>query len=142
MKLVPQQKWQIPADVARIPEVLKSIEHSAIACGLAADECLRMQLAVEEALANICKYAFDAPPPGMLSLELVRRGQEVCVVLEDNGKPFDPSGAASPDLDSTLQDRQVGGLGIHLIRQSARKLRYSRIGNRNHLELAFLAGTR
>ncbi len=134
-----QQKWQIPAEVARIPEVLKVISQSALAHGVAGAECLRLQLALEEALVNICHHAFDMPP-GMLSLELVRCGQEVCVIVEDNGKPFDPSRVPAPDLTTSLNERQVGGLGIYLIRQSARDLRYRRIGDHNRLELAFWAG--
>jgi anti-sigma regulatory factor (Ser/Thr protein kinase) len=141
MQSLGQQKWQIPAEEAWIPEVLRAMEQCALAHGLASDECLRMQLAVEEALVNICHYAFDPPPPGTLYLEVVRLGQEFCVILEDEGRPFDPSSVPVPDLGSPLQERQVGGLGIHLIRQNACDFRYWRAGNRNHLELAFLAAT-
>jgi anti-sigma regulatory factor (Ser/Thr protein kinase) len=60
---------------------------------------------------------------------------EVHVDVEDEGKPFDPLQVPPPDLHSPLQERQVGGLGIHFIKQLVDEVTYARVDGRNRLHL-------
>ncbi len=53
----------------------------------------------------------------------------------DDGKAFDPRDAKAPDTTAALMDRQLGGLGIHLVRNLMDHIEYRREGGRNHLTL-------
>ena len=52
-------------------------------------------------------------------------------VVRDDARPFDPTGAAAPDLDAALDDRAVGGLGIHLVQSMMDEVGYARRDGRN-----------
>lgn len=58
-------------------------------------------------------------------------GSVIVVEITDDAKPFDPSGVAQPDTGIPLEDRPVGGLGIHLVREMMDGFRYRRSGEHN-----------
>jgi anti-sigma regulatory factor (Ser/Thr protein kinase) len=70
-----------------------------------------------------------------LTLSVGEHGVDLQVV--DDARPFDPTTTAAVKLDAPLAERQVGGLGIHLLRGFVREMRYERIGDRNSLWLRF-----
>jgi len=68
-------------------------------------------------------------------VSLVVSEAEVVVTIEDDGGPFDPLSYPPPDLEAPLEERQVGGLGIHLVRELMDEARYERAGPVNRLVL-------
>jgi serine/threonine-protein kinase RsbW len=68
-----------------------------------------------------------------LSLELDDR--EARLELRDDGQPFDPLGAPAPDLESPMEERGLGGLGIHLVKELADDIQYRREAGFNFLLL-------
>lgn len=96
-----------------------------------------IELVVEEAVVNVCKYAY---PDGNGLLELSSGGDDhsFFVGISDTGIPFDILSAAEPDLTAGIDDREIGGLGCFLIRTLSDGVLYRRDGERNILELTFL----
>ncbi len=96
-------------------------------------------LALEEMATNIIKYGYDdqATHEILLRLELVPGA--IALTLEDDGHPFDPLRAPEPDIHLPLEEREPGGLGIHLIRKMAQRMAYERSGGRNRLTIAIRA---
>jgi anti-sigma regulatory factor (Ser/Thr protein kinase) len=92
-----------------------------------------LQLAVEEHLTNICSYGFadDAAHTIIARIALVRGA--VCVEVEDDGRAFNPLSHPAPDLALSIDERPIGGLGIHMIRKSVDALEYRRERDRNVL---------
>lgn len=91
------------------------------------------QLAFEELATNVIKYsgarAFEA------HLDL---GPPAQLTLRDAGRPFDPwHDAAVPDLDQALEDRPIGGLGLHMVREMAAEVAYERRNNANVVTVTF-----
>lgn len=64
----------------------------------------------------------------------------VTVEVVDDGAPFDPTAAPAPATDAALDDRSVGGLGIHLVSRLMDEVTYERRGERNHLRLSKAIG--
>jgi anti-sigma regulatory factor (Ser/Thr protein kinase) len=95
----------------------------------------KLQVAIEEALVNIFQYAYP-DGPGDVELRCLE-GPEGTLVLEiiDTGIPFDPRVVEDPDIESGIDDREVGGLGIFLIKNLVDELDYRREGNINILRL-------
>lgn len=84
----------------------------------------RVQLAVDEASTNIIKYAYGEKE-GLLKLVMELNGDELIITLINWGKPFDPASVPPPDLNVTLEDRKIGGLGMYFIRKLMDEVSYS-----------------
>jgi sigma-B regulation protein RsbU (phosphoserine phosphatase) len=97
------------------------------------------RLVVEEVLANVYDHGGRDGAPPWAELEVVQRGDLLWLHLRDDGPPWDPLQAPAPDLDAEIDDRPVGGLGIHLVRAFAAELSYAREGAINHLAVALHA---
>ena len=96
-------------------------------------------------LTNVARYAWPAGAlPGVFtaSAEIRQRedGIEVAFATEDNGIPFDPTARPAPDTDAALDDRAVGGLGIHLVVQMTERQAYRRDGGRNRFSVLWRYG--
>jgi len=101
------------------------------------EEAARLLLVVEELLTNLAKYGYPDGTPGRAELTLDRDDTHWRLELVDDGAAFDPLAAPPPpDLDAEIEDRAVGGLGLHLVRSLAEQARYRREGGRNRLTMS------
>ncbi|NCY22457.1 ATP-binding protein [bacterium] len=92
-------------------------------------------VSIEEILTNIIKYGFDEE--GMHPIHVTFRHVKghIEMEFEDRGREFNPLEIGEPDLDSPIENRQLGGLGIHLVRKMMDEAKYRREGDRNILML-------
>ena len=127
------------ASIETIPDIVGFVSETAAAMGVHPKRVMHLELAVEEAAVNICSYAYEIPP-GEVTIRISRETVVVRIELIDVGVPFDPLAADAPDIKSELENREVGGLGIFLIRRMLDEVHYSRSGNRNILSLAVRYG--
>jgi len=126
----------IEAQVAEVTRVIDWVETCSRQDGLARDLTYVVMLAVEEAVMNVIGYAFaDQPPPHSITLRLDIDQAKIVAEVTDNGRPFDPTAMPEPDLSLPLEQRRVGGLGIHLMRTMMDRLDYRRADDRNMLRL-------
>jgi anti-sigma regulatory factor (Ser/Thr protein kinase) len=108
----------------------------ATAEGFPSQRVTEIELAVEEALANICLYAYP-DSSGEVEVRCVRdETQHFLIELIDTGVPFDLLARSAPDLTVGTAQRQIGGLGIPLILALMDHVTYYREGDRNILRLA------
>ncbi len=110
------------------------ISDSMIASGLDARKIFEVQLAVDEACTNIIKYGYT-DETGTIDIICCTRNGELVVVIKDEGKPFDPTSVQPPDLNASLEERQMGGLGVHLIKSMMDEVRYEFIDGKNVLTM-------
>jgi serine/threonine-protein kinase RsbW len=126
----------LPAHLDSLTRGLTLVVECAIAAGFPQARIMEIELAVEEALANICLYAY---PNNSGEVE-VRCGrdetQHFLIELIDTGVPFDLLSRPAPDLTVDLAQRQLGGFGIPLILALMDHVTYHRDGDRNILRLA------
>jgi len=125
------------AEVERIPDVIALIAGEAGAWGLHPRRLMQLELAVEEAVVNICLYAYEVPP-GELLVRIEPGETRFVVELIDEGVPFDPLAVEEPDVRIDAADRPIGGLGIFLVRRVMDEVSYLRDGTRNILRLVIL----
>jgi anti-sigma regulatory factor (Ser/Thr protein kinase) len=112
------------------------IERIAGRAGLATETTFALQLCVEEAIANIIMYS-GAPEEARISVDLMLDSGRVVVVIEDGGRPFDPTGLPPRVKPASLHESRIGELGVHLMRQYSSSMRYRRLDGRNRLTLTF-----
>jgi serine/threonine-protein kinase RsbW len=96
---------------------------------------LPSELALEEILANIISYGYADDREHEITVSLDAQPGEVRVDVEDDGRPFNPLESPEPYTGDSLEDRPVGGLGIHLVRALMDGLEYRRQGDRNLLTM-------
>jgi anti-sigma regulatory factor (Ser/Thr protein kinase) len=95
----------------------------------------KVELAAEEALVNIIRHAYQGQPENIeIEIRLFPKSH-VEISIRDNGPPFNPLTIRAPDLASSLEEREIGGLGIHFIKKNMDEVRYSRLDNANQLIL-------
>jgi serine/threonine-protein kinase RsbW len=83
-----------------------------------------VQTAVDEACTNITKYAYSGRE-GIIAISCELQGNDFIITIIDSGRPFDPSLVPPPDLETDLEERKIGGLGIHLMRKLMDKVSYN-----------------
>ena len=125
----------LPAKVEHLPQWTQFIVACAQAQGLPSKRIREIELAIEEALVNICHYAYPAGAGEVEVACMVEAPQHFVIEFSDRGLPFDPLSLGEPALTDSLDDRQVGGLGVFLIRRLMDDASYRREGERNILRL-------
>jgi serine/threonine-protein kinase RsbW len=127
-----------PARLDALPRGLALVVECATAAGFPPQRVVEIELAVEEALVNICRYAY---PKSSGEVE-VRCTQDetryLLIELIDSGIPFDMLARPAPDFTVDIAQRPIGGLGIPLIRALMDNVTYHRAGARNILGLTAL----
>jgi serine/threonine-protein kinase RsbW len=93
-----------------------------------------VSLCLEEIVSNIVVHGYERQP-GKLSIELHYDRRAFSVVIEDEGKPFDPMQAPAPPTGGTLASRHEGGLGLLIVKNLMDDIMYQRAGAINRLKL-------
>lgn len=95
----------------------------------------RVELALEEALVNIVLHAYNGKEGEIeLSCRIVS-AKEIAFTLKDRGKAFNPLLVKAPELESSLEERALGGLGIVMMRKYMDEIHYERKDSYNILTL-------
>ena len=94
-----------------------------------------VSLVMEELITNSIKYGYGDTNEHIITIELEIANAAITIAVEDDGRPFNPLQAPQPDISSSLEDRETGGLGIHLIRELSDEIFYRRNGAVNRLTL-------
>ncbi len=92
--------------------------------GVEGSDCFDLRLAVEEVCANIIEHGYEGREKGALSLCFSDEGDHVVLRVGDRGTPFNPEDALMPDLTLNWEERPIGGVGLHLVRQVVDELHY------------------
>lgn len=122
-------------DIQQIPQLADFVETIAAEKHLDHSLTLSLNLALEEAVTNVIMYAYPEGTDGLVDIEAIIREHSLSFVISDSGVAFDPT--ARPDADTSLsvENRQVGGLGIYLVRSIMDNVNYERNGGKNILTM-------
>ncbi len=128
----------ISPDTDSVPGLLDAIESWCDAAGLGPGVSHRLGVVVEELAANVAMHGTGGPDGAtFVSVSVAQDPDGIRAVVEDDGRPFDPLTQAAPDTEATLEDRDVGGLGLHFARVMTRALAYVREAGRNRVTAVF-----
>jgi serine/threonine-protein kinase RsbW len=92
-----------------------------------------VNLAIDELVVNVMRYAYVDDDTHLIDVELAIEGDQVILRIVDDGRPFDPR--KGPALDLHAEEREVGGLGLHLVLDMVDVLKYRRIDEKNWVEV-------
>lgn len=124
----------VPATIDAIEQVSLYLEACLEQSGVPMMEAARIQLAVEEAVTNVVTHGYEGTG-GEVSVQCVPSPDLVQITITDAGPAFDPTKIPPADIMADLEHRNIGGLGVHLIRSVMDEVRYTREMNENRLTL-------
>jgi serine/threonine-protein kinase RsbW len=121
-----------PARFEFLDEIREFVADVAREGGFTEKEIYSLQLAADEAATNIIEHAYQGVSNADIDITCDMRGDTLTITMRDDGMSFDPSQVKKPNLKADLSDRQIGGLGVYLMRKLMDEVRYesnSRTGN-------------
>ena len=119
-------------EVSKFSAFIKSVmEHLNIEKSFAR----QFRLAVEEAVVNVIDYAYPLGQEGDIEVRMMFDGETLKTVIIDSGVAFDPTAKERADTSLSAEDRQIGGLGILLVRELMDSINYERADGQNFLTL-------
>ena len=125
---------KIKAKVENLNAVLAFVdgELEKLACPMRAQ--MQIDVAVEELFVNIAHYAY-APGEGDALLAVTAADQAVEIEFRDSGVPYDPLAKADPDVSLSAEERQIGGLGIFMVKKTMDDMAYRYENGQNVLKI-------
>jgi serine/threonine-protein kinase RsbW len=119
-------------DQSEVEKLSRLVEAFAEVHGLPLQSIFSVNLALDEVVTNIIRYAYnDNGGPHPIVVRLTFEGGVLAARVEDDGRAFNPLDAPAPDIDAPIEERPIGGLGIHLARSMMDSLEYRRDDGRN-----------
>ena len=119
-------------EVTRFSAFIKSATEK---LGIEKSLARQLRLAVEEAVVNVINYAYPAGKEGDITIKIMSNGNTLRFQIIDAGVLFDPTMKERADTTLSAEDRQIGGLGILLVRELMDSINYERIEGTNVLTL-------
>ncbi len=126
------------AKVDELPNVISFVESELEKYEFSLKIISQFNLVVEELFVNIASYAYKKNESGKckIIIEYDKEKQEVKISFEDNGIKFNPLEKEDPDINTEIQDMQIGGLGIYIVKESMDNVEYKYENNKNILILS------
>ncbi|MGM0369293.1 MAG: ATP-binding protein [Bacillota bacterium] len=127
---------KVPATMDNLDEMIEFVITGVSDFGLDDEACLkRIRLVCEEILVNIIEYGYpDEPGQVKINYRIIKE-EKVVIKIVDKGIPFDPTEFRKPDLCNCLEDCDIGGFGIYLVKKIVDEMKYKRNRGKNILTL-------
>lgn len=119
---------ELPATAVKVAEFLESQ-------GAPPDVVFAADLAIEELVTNIIKYGYDDTASHEILVHLSLPEGNLVIRIEDDGHEFDPFDRPAPDIHAPIEEREIGGLGIHFVKNLLDTCEYRRANDRNIVTL-------
>ena len=133
MKL--QRSITLPNDIEKVPVLAEFVDEVCEIVGFDMSTTMGINLALEEAVVNVMSYAYQPGTTGNVNIEAIANETRLKFIISDWGTPFDPTAEKEVDTTLSAEERPIGGLGIHLVRQIMDSINYERIDGMNVLTL-------
>ena len=130
-----EKKLVIKNDISEISKLATFIGELSEELNFTPELNFNLNLVLEEAVSNVILYAYSKEVQKEITLLANISDNNLIFVLTDSGKEFDPTKVPDADVTLSAEEREIGGLGIFLIRQIMDTVEYQRIGGKNVLTM-------
>ena len=118
-------------DVAELERVMALISDVCARHSIPPETEYDLTLALDEVITNVARHAYPAGEEHQFTLEVTVSDEEFLARVGDDGVAFDPTAHPAPNLNTPLEERKEGGLGIFLVRQIMTSVEYQRVAGKN-----------
>lgn len=126
---------ELKNDISEIETMSRGLERFGSLYGLPEKQIFQLNLALEELVTNSISYGFGDDLEHLIVIDCMVDDGRIKVVTKDDGLPFNPLTMPEPETDLDIEDRPIGGLGIHLVRKMMDSVDYQRQGDFNLLTM-------
>ena len=124
----------VPSSTENLP--IREFVTSGAQAGLDAKDIAKLELAVDEACANVIEHAYGHDATKEVTVRAVVDDENLNIHVVDTGRGFDPATIPQPDLETLISNRKTGGLGLRVIKSLMDDVRYEIIpGSKNELHM-------
>lgn len=128
-----QLEYRLKNELEEIEALAQAIESFAAANNLPAQLVFQVNLCLDELLTNTISYGFPEGGEHEITVEITLRGEKLAITTRDGGLAFNPLERTEADISQSIEERPVGGLGIHLVRNMMDEIEYRRESGQNVL---------
>lgn len=126
----------IEAKKENLYKILDFIDEELDTAGCPGKAKVQIDIAAEELFVNIAGYAYEnSSGEASVIIEVSENGEEVSITFIDSGIPYDPLKKADPDTTLSADEREIGGLGIFMVKKSMDDVDYEYKDGRNILKI-------
>ena len=130
-----RKELRIKNQVSELEKVAQFVEEIGEKLGLNMELQMNLNLVMEEMVSNVIFYAYPEGEDAEIELLAKSDGKELTFVLSDQGKEFDPTAKEDANPDINPADREIGGMGIFIVKNIMNKVTYQRLEGRNLLTM-------
>jgi len=126
------QTLKLKASLENVPLAIELAARSARSAGLDEQAVYEVQVAIDEACANVVEHAYAGGEPGAMEVSCRTDDRTFAIRVRNWGRSFEPNRVEDPDVTAPLEERTLGGLGLFLIRQYMDRVEYTfdpKLGN-------------
>jgi len=117
---------RLPAVLENVPVVMDRVVEAATRVGVDETILQQIRLVLDEACANVVAHAYEGMEPGDMEITCSHSSQACMIQVRDWGQGFALECVPTPDLDCSLEERSLGGLGLFLIQHVMDQVEYAR----------------
>lgn len=125
----------ISASTRNLSDVRDFITGHAESYGFDSNQIADIRLAVDEAVTNIIKHAYQGDTSKEINITLKLNNEKFCILLTDTGKTFEIDTYQMPDIKKQIEQKKRGGMGVYLIHSLMDKVSYTRKGQKNRMTM-------
>jgi serine/threonine-protein kinase RsbW len=130
-----KKEIKIKNQVGELEHVNQFIEEIGEELGLDMELQMNLNLVMEEMVSNVIFYAYPEGADADIELMAESNGKELTFVLSDQGREFDPTAKEDNDLDINPAERELGGMGIYIVKNIMNQVTYQRLEGKNLLTM-------
>ena len=128
----------LDAKVDNLPQLLSVIDEELENAGCSMKGQMQIDVAVEEIFVNVASYAYeDGSGSCTIRVETDPANSYVTITFIDEGIPYNPLAKEDPDVTLSADEREIGGLGIFIVKKSMDKTAYERKDNKNIFSMGY-----
>lgn len=126
----------VDAVVDSIPVITEFVDGQLEQYGCPIKAQMQIDIAIDELFSNIVHYAYHPEVgPATVRVEVVEEPLSVVITFIDQGVPYDPLAKADPDVTLSAEEREIGGLGIYIVKKNMNEITYEYKDGRNILKI-------
>ena len=127
--------FELKSSLSELDRLCQNLETFGKKFGFSKKLIFEINLALDELFTNIISYGFKDDEEHVIKVTLTPQNDELCLCIEDDGKPFNPIDFETPDVSCSVENCKIGGLGIHIMKKLMDEVCYQRCGDKNVLNL-------
>ncbi|MEQ1729416.1 MAG: ATP-binding protein [Vicinamibacterales bacterium] len=108
--------------------------------GISDDDLFNVRLVLDEAVINVIVHGYEDTREHEINVALALDGGLLAIHIDDDGVAYNPLDAPAPRFDLPIEQRRIGGLGVHIMKTLAKSVEYRRANERNNLDIVIEVG--